>query len=290
MLRCAPILLAAARTSVDLAAYLRAGDERLVRPSPTSATAARQAEVSAELAAVLTAVRADDVAPETVAVLHLATTDNPSHRTLIGTAPGVIDTLVRLLAGPPEVAEEAAEAAWILAFNHPQNHAALLTAGAVKALAELFLRDVSERASMWAAAALQNLAASYCNGRCSWAKWGQDIEVVGRVTVDGEPARLSIAAHPRLLQAVEEKLCIEASAWPSQARVADRLKSGITAWAAAGLVKNLALSIPVQQELHGAIPCLCQLSHSPDWLENSKSAAALQHLGVDCQGYGKEEL
>ena len=98
----------------------------------------------------------------------------------------------------------------------------------------------------------------------------------------------AIAAHPRLLQAAEEKLCIEASAWPSQARVADRLKSGITAWAAAGLVKNLALSIPVQQELHGAIPCLCQLSHSPDWLENSKSAAALQHLGVDCQGYGKE--
>ena len=85
------------------------------------------------------------------------------------------------LASPTDAAflaaESAAEAIWSLSFSHAHNHAALIDAGAIEALAGMVsARDLlgirtPPRAAMWAAAALQNLAASYCetaDGRCVW--------------------------------------------------------------------------------------------------------------------------
>ena len=87
-------------TITDLVEYLRAGDVRLVRPSPSAATAARQREPSVIelLPAVLQELvdtnatslcDCDDAAEQSshataAEALHLLTTDNPSNRELIG--------------------------------------------------------------------------------------------------------------------------------------------------------------------------------------------------------------
>ena len=75
----------------------------------------------------------------------------------------------------------------------------------------------------------------------------------------------------------------ESGLLPSRARTSDRLAPGIGAWAAAGALKNLALSSRVRAALQGsAAPhALCALRASKCWLQSSKSQAALRHLDVD---------
>eukprot|EP00964_Phaeocystis_antarctica_P007746 scaffold4170_cov63-Phaeocystis_antarctica.AAC.21 len=131
-------------TTAELATYLRAGDSRLVRPSPSTTTGARQREASVLelLPAVLqelvdtnaTSVCDCDDAVEqgshatAAETLHLLTTDSPSNRALIGASPDALAGLVSLVgeslscnntAASPSwrAAEEAAEALWILGFN-----------------------------------------------------------------------------------------------------------------------------------------------------------------------------
>ena len=308
-------------TTTELAAYLRAGDERLVRPSPSTTTAARQRETAVLelLPAVLqelvdtnaTSVCDCDDAVEqgshatAAEALHLLTTDNPSNRALIGGSPDALAGLVSLVgeslscnntASSPSwrAAEEAAEALWILAFNSPANHKRLLELGAPEALAApLLTPHAPPRCKMWAAAVLQNLAADYCataDGRCGWVWVGdpgaQALEVRERLTIDAEAARLRIGAVPGLLHALVDLAAApppESGLLPSQARAADRLSPGIAAWAAAGALKNLALSRSLRAALQGsAAPhALCALSASKCWLQASKSQAALRHLDVD---------
>ena len=54
--------------------------------------------------------------------------------------------------------------------------------------------------------------------------------------------------------------------------------SNIVAWAAAGALKNLALSPEARPMIEPFIECLCRLAHSPDWLEENKGQGALHHL------------
>ena len=100
-------------STADLVEYLRAGDRRLVRPSPTSQTAARQREpaVLDLLPAVLqelvdqnvtTVCDCDDAAEQTshaaaAEALHLLTTDNPKNREIIGASPEALAGLVSLV-------------------------------------------------------------------------------------------------------------------------------------------------------------------------------------------------
>ena len=308
--------------TAQLVEYLRAGDSRLVRPSPSATTAARQREMG--ILSLLPAV-VQDLADQNVtsvcdcdddaeqsthalaaSALHLLTTDNPSNRELIGKAPDALSSLVSLVgeavscnntASSPSwrAAEEAAEALWILAFNSPANHEALLELGAPEALAApLLTAHAPPRAKMWAAAALQNLAASYCDtsdGRCSW-RWVGDpgalaLEPQEGVAVDSEQARGRIGAVPGLLTALVDLADVPpqdaSGVLPSAATVDDRLAPGIAAWAAAGALKNLALSRSLRRELElaGAAHALCRLQHSRCWLQASKSRAGLHHLGVD---------
>ena len=383
--------------SPSLVEYLRAGDERMVRPSPSATTARRREElgVRARLDAVVAelvdrttphgvdASLPPDARAKAAEALTLLVTDHQANRARLGGAPGVIPALVGLVerawrdaaAHDPRVAaaqsvdkfvgaEAAAEAMWILAFDSADNHAALVSAGAVESLAGLLtvrtLHGVATppRAAMWAAAALQNLAASFCataDGRCVW-RWEAD----GRLRVDGEAAlvvdseatRTRIAAQPSVADALVQYACDgpvgEADApregnsdsdggggdggggdsgggsgggsggvWPSQARVSSRDAPSVVPWAAAGALKNLALSPAVAANLLAPLPfdraahvashlnaaavddgaptsaptaaplpsraetlhrCLCRLSTSPDWLERSKSTAALHYL------------
>ena len=307
----------------DLATYLRAGDERLVRPSPNAKTAARQRE-ERSLALLPAAVAAlnpnatavcdcDDLAEQSshataAEVLHLLTTDNPRNRRAIGATPDALLALVSLVGeslscnntfwSPSWLAgEEAAEALWILSFNDRANHAALLEAGAPEALAApLLAAHAPPRAKMWAAAALQNLAASYCDtqdGRCSW-RWSGDpgamaLEPHEALVIDAEPARRRIGAVPGIFAALVDLAAAppaEDGLLPSAATVSDRLSPGIAAWAAAGALKNLALSPTLREKIiaAGAPHALCALSRSRCWLQNSKSRAALGFLEVrDCK-------
>ncbi|KAL1524270.1 hypothetical protein AB1Y20_019173 [Prymnesium parvum] len=270
----APIL-----STAELAEYLRAGDHRLVRPSPSGLTAARQREpaVLGLLGAVMqelidqnvTAVcDCDDAAEQSsharaASVLHLLTTDNPANRALVGSTPDALAGLVSLVAesvgcnnsaaSPSwQAAEEAAEAIWILSFNHRGNHDTLLQLGAAEALAAPVLTpQAPSRAKMWAAAALQNLAASYCatsDGRCSW-RWSDDHTVLAaqeQLVIDSEPARLRIGAVPGLLRGLVDLTTVTSAGTervlPSKATTSERRAVGIAAWAAAGALKNLALS------------------------------------------------
>ena len=105
--------------------------------------------------------------------------------------------------------------------------------------------------------------------------------------MDAEVARQRIGAVPGLVQALAalagETLPGRGRVLPSVATRSDRLAPGIAAWAAAGALKNLALSTSIRPQImaSGAAVALCSLASSPCWLESSKSQAALQHLGID---------
>jgi hypothetical protein len=335
--------------SPSLVDYLRAGDRRMVRPSPSTITGRRREEphVRSRIVAVLGELKdratthGVDVSLPPLArakaaeAVTLLVTDHPSNRALIGSTPGVLAALVELVDRAWrdavahdanvatlqtdhmfEAAEAAAEAIWILAFNSPPNHAALLELGAVETLGALVTaRDVHgvatpARAAMWAAAALQNLAASYCatpDGRCTW--WWDGPRLVPRggrasLTVDAEAARQRITAAPQLVAALVRYACEgpvgahdpghdhdeSASPWPSKAVVESRTAPSVVPWAAAGALKNLALSdVGAAAVLRraDAAACLCALAWSSrDWLESSKARAALEHLQPRAAGGG----
>ena len=323
----------------DLIAHLRASDHRLVRPSPTEGTLRRREEGCTpdrlqEL--IRTLCDANEKISRRQDAAHIAalcTTDHPTNRQLIGgeaCVAGALVALVKATTGAEEhntmsrraasarlngAAAAAAEAIWILSFNHAANHAAFVAAGAVESLSELIvssaltkapppsspLARIASRESsvvMWAAAALQNLAASYCetaDGRCRW-HWQKDVGGDARLVADGlfvvdaEPARARALRVDGLLGALSTLVCSwtgdirkrgKQLPWPATATVfPPNNVPSIIPWAAAGALKNLALS----SETHTQLPptaarCLCALSASPDWLESSKSQAALVHLG-----------
>ena len=143
---------------------------------------------------------------------------------------------------------------------------------------------------MWASAALQNLAASYCHtnmdGRCYW-HWTskspqlQIIEDSLPLLSDGSTARQMMLAIPGLVQALTELTCqrpLQGNAndnniFPGENAISPRDNHNlhITTWAAAGALKNIALEPSAQHLLDPVMPCQCQLRYSSDWLESSKS-------------------
>ena len=348
--------------SSEVVDYLRAGDRRMVRPSNSGYTNKLREEywatfridfVIKELIDQRTPHDVDISLPplaraKAAEAITIYVTDHPANRAKIGGAAGVSRALVELVdrswrdavAHDPQVltnqtdimflaAESAAEAIWILSFNSPANHASLIREGAIEALSGLVTaRDVHgvatpPRAAMWAAAALQNLAASYCgetnDGRCpwDWPQGGTQLAVRDRVkvTVDSEAARVKIASMPKLIDSLARYACEgpvspydplagRASAyegipigpttqermdamfgvgvpWPSRARVDSRKHYAVVPWAAAGALKNIALSEYGANAIIGSensSKCLCRLAVSRDWLESSKAQAALAFI------------
>jgi len=234
--------------------HLRAGDLRCVRTTVSSVTARRRREPQAlaSIDGILSELR-DSFDPHGVdislppqqrafaaeLVALLAIDDSPM-RARLGNSPGVVRALVGLVdeawryaaAIDPNVtnpsaaterflgAEAAAEALWILSFNSPSNHAALVAGGAVQALAgALTARDAfgvqtPARMSMWAAAALHSLSASYCasaDGRCLW-RWQQGAAVAlaptSALNLDAAQTRTLIGQQPRVLEVLVRHSCV----------------------------------------------------------------------------------
>eukprot|EP00559_Dactyliosolen_fragilissimus_P002387 CAMPEP_0184862142 /NCGR_PEP_ID=MMETSP0580-20130426/6658_1 /TAXON_ID=1118495 /ORGANISM="Dactyliosolen fragilissimus" /LENGTH=512 /DNA_ID=CAMNT_0027359883 /DNA_START=387 /DNA_END=1925 /DNA_ORIENTATION=+ len=237
-------------------------------------------------------------------------------------------------------AAAAGEAIWILSFNHAGLLRAFVADGVLESLAEIILRPVASgqerktstttdknpsesklltsewyHAKMWAAAALQNLAASYCNtdsGHCWWmnnSRNGLHLHPDSKLAIDGEKARMIMIKKKGLINALVDLACqnghaiephTDSNPWPSLSSVySDHGHSQnrkIVTWAAIGALKNIALSSNAKirilnrseaekyegKNMIDAVDCLCNALNSPDWLESSKAEDTLDRLGVKC--------
>jgi hypothetical protein len=153
---------------------------------------------------------------------------------------------------------------------------------------------------MWATAALQNLAASYCDtehdGRCYW-DWNSINDNHVTITSDSLPIvsdgawiRQRMLQIDGLVPALTEWACTgpvhghasDANVFPGENGQAgrDEANPNIVAWAATGALKNLALEPAAKplMEASAAMPCLCRLKKSPDWLEKLKAKDALHFM------------
>ena len=270
-------------------------------------------------------------------VLTLCTTDNPKNRAAFGEQPDIhivlkhmIDEGLRLWREGAADKEGdtkmdlgaraigmAAQAVWILAFNSEHNVEYFLDVKMIDSLllvinvCEIDFDEAEENgyeeecsiAVMWSLAALQNLAATYCeteDGLCEW-KWtdGHKLELsedTPKSSNMGDQARFQMVAkiHEFGLKRVITRLVCggpvhkpdsDLHPWPGTTKKPEEhaYRTSIVPWAAAGFVKNLALNPRIRVEWHynwNLFECLCDMHYtSPDWLEETKSTVALHHLG-----------
>jgi hypothetical protein len=230
----------------------------------------------------------------------------------------------------PTEAAVAAEAIWILSFNNQYNHGYFVENGAIEKLSNIIQQESSRiptttttttttttrimtenknekikgsgnssilLAAMWSAAALQNLAASYCttdSGHCWWIFDHHDahppkqrlrLHPESPIFIDGSTAASRISQDEDLMVRVKHQVCrgsISSTTsgssnsslgviLPSLATIhdkdeGDKLSSKITTWSMAGLLKNLALYQASKQAPMDVASCLCVLTGSQDWL------------------------
>jgi hypothetical protein len=208
----------------------------------------------------------------------------------------------------------AAHLIYIASYGDATNHQGFIDAQAVPALANLFQHSNAQPIqAMWSAAALQNLAASYCetsdeDGFCYWA-WNRtnntdilQLTADSPLMSDGALARQQIRCNDALIQALQNWTCrgpvarIKTSKTPRPGHNAMSLHGGlrheecpsIVPWAAAGVLKTLALDISVsdgrrsaQSILNETAVCLCRLVYSPDYLEYSQSYGVWERVRAD---------
>mmetsp|Transcript_50031 Transcript_50031/g.160109 ORF Transcript_50031/g.160109 Transcript_50031/m.160109 type:complete len:241 (+) Transcript_50031:523-1245(+) len=207
----------------------------------------------------------------TLECLYLMTVDNPKVRDMVRQA-GVLEVVGEMLTfhkpvqnSPTKVRgnEMAAEAAYILAYNNAGSIRELTRLGAITKLIVLASSGKSERAKMWACAALQNIGADYPESRLYSSQQRQTM--------------ISYGAVPILVALVNTG---PSSLPPSEETedLADHM--GIAAWAAAGALKNLALSKDSHPAIRrfGGVEALEKLKTSKDTLESSKASVALRRL------------
>jgi hypothetical protein len=238
-------------------------------------------------------------------------TDHAGNRaTLAQHGPAVYETIVSLLGEQENTyaSAMAAHVVYIASFANADNIQGFYQADAVPALAAV-VKDIEAAPfqTMWAAAALQNLAASYCatadDGRCYW-DWPYDDTVPAHVGLtadslpviaDGTAVRQAMVQDTELVQRLLELACqgpvrgtrpTNQNPFPGVNAVAGQhdASPAVAPWAAAGALKNLALSpagksaILQSSNNNRALQCLCRLQHSADWLEENKGEGALHHL------------
>eukprot|EP00747_Dinoflagellata_sp_TGD_P089911 gnl/TRDRNA2_/TRDRNA2_164494_c0_seq2.p1 gnl/TRDRNA2_/TRDRNA2_164494_c0~~gnl/TRDRNA2_/TRDRNA2_164494_c0_seq2.p1 ORF type:complete len:352 (+),score=69.86 gnl/TRDRNA2_/TRDRNA2_164494_c0_seq2:51-1106(+) len=276
-----------------LAAYLRDGDLRLVRPFPEKRTSQRQQEVakSGLLPSILNTFKLHDWHAKASAaeVVHLLCTSCPQNRDALGEA-GVVTMLVPLLhAGAAQevqqeddavrACEEAGEALWMLAYagadNTGRNHTSglLHTSDVMDALANVVTNGKSCKAKMWACGALGNLTTDY--------------QVVPREI--SEQARQQVMKRQGLIEELVQlastgpvRRSTPADRWPGSTSCKQRHANEIVAWGAMMALKSIALSATSHALLHqsGALDVARRHSNSPDWLEQMKGQLLLRNMGT----------
>lgn len=260
-------------------------------------------------------------------VLQLCTTNNPRNRATIGRTGYVHKRLNSLINNgvatyhdehksakekrqATHALAKVSEAVWILSYNDDYNADLFVDAGLVHSLMSVLKfcivdfkdeESICSDAVMWSLAALQNLAATYCNsnsGRCDWEWDGDDLAISHEHQAKSDKAlarRKVIIAHVKAMNIAEllthfvcqgpvHKPNGDTHPWPGKSEdpVAHGHMPTIIPWAAAGFIKNLALEPSIREAWwhhNKMFHCLCEMSWSPDWLEESKASTALYNLG-----------
>lgn len=237
-------------------------------------------------------------------------TDNPRIRTYLSQQAGIHGKLVDMsllvrspvdllhvsaseIDMPSFASAMACHLIYIASFNDKTNHREFLEAGAVQALAGIIKNESNTPLQiMWAAAALQNLAASYCatsDGRCKW-DWTEDNEElileedVMPMTIDGSHVRESMLEDTELIDKLVQLSCSGPTTQlplPGENAILhrDELSTNLIPWAATAALKNLAILLDARdyivEEYPHSMACFCRLSHSRDWLESNKGEGML---------------
>ena len=291
--------LVSASTLQDRIASLQGDDRRIVRWDATEHTVEQQNGGSCELISEVTKVLRHESTDEELVGLALeyltwCLTDHPGHRAAFAVEGVHLHVVRHLSSSNPHVSASAAHVVYIGTFANSRNHQAFIENGAVSRLSHLIQQQSNLPVTiMWAAAALQNLAANYCDtpddGRCYWDwKEGRLVMTTQPLLSDGATARQFIAQDKPLVEHLGE-LIRRGPVHPPQSRgnpfPGDRARTGrddsspnLLAWAAAGVLKNLALSPEGQELVESYLPEACKLSKSPDWLEANKGEGILAHM------------
>lgn len=265
-------------------------------------------------------------------VCTLCITNNPTNRNIFSDGQNIeqsynIHTSIVSLLKIPELTAKAGHLIWIATYANAKNHFQFIAADAIQALSTVILSvpypipsdTVTTTTSgaalsvMWAAAALQNLAASYCDadGTCGW-DWVKhehndeernEFEYVfeltedsGNIIVDATEVRQAIASNTALIYRLLQWSChgpVSGSMtldnpFPGRNAISipeHESSMNIVPWAAMGALSNVAIDPTVKVQLlehYGdTMPCFCYMSQSPDWLEAVKGQYVLQHLRHD---------
>jgi len=266
-----------------------------------------------------------DVAATAMEYATFCITDNPIQRArLVTVDENIYKRIVQHVTSTesPKTSAMASHLIYIASFANKDNHQGFFRAGAVAALGQVvkdyaasMKRDDKANSkvddkkadrpradqAMWAAAALQNLAASYCDtkgdGRCYWG-WGfQDSPTVQieeehlPVVSDGTSVRKTTIMDTGVMDALIELACQgpvrhKSDPHPGQGAVVGEHDDSptIVPWAATGALKNLALEPEGKAYIDKspkATRCLCRMFHSPDWLEQNKGQGVIHHLRAD---------
>jgi hypothetical protein len=253
-----------------------------------------------------------------IRMMTLCALENPTFRQRIGTSNHniILKTIISLLdeanegykygngnEHPTAVSDAAAAAAavagesiWILSFNNKHNHEYFVQNGAIPKMARIIETRGGKNnhydilSVMWAAAALQNLAASYCHtesGHCWWEY--NDVENLhlhqrSPLAIDGSEAAEMMVASDEFVQQLNRMVCRgpmsdSDALWPSLATIHDTMTPKLSTWAVTGLLKNLSLYHNSEHAAYRAKRCLCFLEESEDWLVSTACNLCIR-LGV----------
>jgi hypothetical protein len=230
----------------------------------------------------------------------LCVTDNPDNRAILSKVTGIHGALVKLAksSSDPNAAAAACNLIYIATFSNKVDHQGFVKAGAVDVLATTIKSPQSRpHTTMWACAALANLAASYCSGtedgRCYW-DWKENLNhvTIGKSSLplssDGLKVRKAILQDKDLIQTLQKLTCQKPASeatmdqypWPGKNAIKGRDEDSpsIVTWAAAGVLKNVALLPEPHDAIEQVLPCLCRLYNSPDWLEQNKGEMTIYHV------------
>jgi hypothetical protein len=291
---------------VDMVRDLKGTDTRMMRWDATEYTAERQeggaCEKMPEAAAVIKEGSKEDNLRALLACEYatFCITDNPYQRAQFSKVHGIHKAVVELVkTGTPQTSAMASHLIYISSFTNEKNQQGYFKAHAVDAVGVIILnRKALAVQSMWAMAALSNMAASYCatkaDGRCYWTfTKDQNYVVIGEdslpIISDGTAIRQAAMQIPGLIAALTDSACqgpVKGTAsdeyiLPGDNAVAGRddANPAIVPWAATSALKNLAVEPAAKPLMEGpALACYCRLKDSYDWLEENKGEGILLHL------------
>mmetsp|Transcript_25792 Transcript_25792/g.59280 ORF Transcript_25792/g.59280 Transcript_25792/m.59280 type:complete len:403 (-) Transcript_25792:55-1263(-) len=288
----------------DMLENIKGNDNRLFRWDVTPLTVQRRGHGGCtklpEACQVLQDPRATPASKRLAAeFLTFCLTDAPTQRVRFSRHEGIHRAVIEMV----ELKDSAASAMashliYSSAFANEKNHQSYIFEGAVEALANVVMNPNALTSQiMWASAALQNLAASYCStaddGRCYW-EWTLENSHVQLeedslpMISDGIVVRETMLNIDGLIETLTKLACtgpVEGSynndnVFPGENTIMGRDDNNpnLMAWAATGVLKNLALEPLAHERIEPALQCMCKMKDSPDWLEQHKSSDLILFL------------